>query len=813
MNYHVNRDGQDLGIFHLEELRRRRAAGEFTGREMVWCEGMTDWQTMQLVLLQNKSVTPPPIPPYNPKSDRTPAWIIAGSVVVFIGVISLIGVRVAQVTNNAMAKRTLVPTGRTQNVGAAAAASTPVKVSAKSITADAVTAKEKQFRQRQYLEGYKERGDRNEKLDADCLALIEGWLDNNFRKRDKTNAPIAELADKLAGNPDCKDGIVLTVASVEAPELHEGQRRLERALSAFANSRHKAYPQFYATILLTKYMESNSARRPALDSKAVALFRQALIDGSIRPDDQSDMAELLLHGWASSFFKRNGGAVAAAAKEAGPSFDWLALVLDGEYEINEAWRARGSGYADSVSANGWHEFERHLKIARSDLMSAWKLRPDFPQAPARMMTVALGATDVGEMRLWFDRAVAAQIDYPQAWSSMRWGLRPRWYGDTQSMLDFGVTALKTHRFDTDVPRKFFDSLDDLAEEEKLRPGEYLFNRPNIWPHLQEMYDGYIATNKGTADEIGWRSTYVAVAYLAGKYNVARQQLEQLNWEPRRRNFDRWHRELSLLPEEVAARTDPALKKVDEAETLRRANDTDGALKLFAEMSAVSNADERSKKFIRDRVVTVAQEGSLRSLDFARFMPQEDSMLGWVKECGTFKVLPDGDLEVNANKFGHALFSRANVGWSFEVKGEFHVVKTSSGAFQAGLVFGLPQLDSNDWFAFRIKRNPTEGDVAALSDGWTANEIVQPVKLNAGTNTFTFHMTRWKVTATVNGQEVLHEVKLPTKSVAMPSQLYVGFGAYNDMNDTVIRYHDVQLKRLPRPAADAPKPKVSRRKTT
>jgi hypothetical protein len=253
-----------------------------------------------------------------------------------------------------------------------------------------------------------------------------------------------------------------------------------------------------------------------------------------------------------------------------------------------------------------------------------------------------------------------------------------------------------------------------------------------------------------------------------------------------------------------------LSKVDEAEKLRQENDPEAALKLFAAMSAVTGANERSKIFIRDRVMSLNQEQALRNMGFVHFMPQESALLGWVQERGQFKVLPNGDLEVHSDKYGHALFSRANVGWSFEVTGEFEVVETSSRAFQGGIVFGLPELNSNDWYAFRIKRNETEGDVVSVSDGWTGNQVLQPVKLNDKTNSFTLRMTRGKVTATVNGQQVFDNVKVPTKSVSLPRVMYVGLGAYNDMNDTVIRYHDIQVKRLPRPTTETSKPTAKTR---
>jgi GYF domain 2 len=63
MNYRVRRRGEDLGVFPLEELQRRRESGEFTGGEYVQREGMGDWQALDLVLRQGYRVIPPPIPP------------------------------------------------------------------------------------------------------------------------------------------------------------------------------------------------------------------------------------------------------------------------------------------------------------------------------------------------------------------------------------------------------------------------------------------------------------------------------------------------------------------------------------------------------------------------------------------------------------------------------------------------------------------------------------------------------------------------------------------------------------------------------
>ncbi len=76
---------------------------------------------------------------------------------------------------------------------------------------------------------------------------------------------------------------------------------------------------------------------------------------------------------------------------------------------------------------------------------------------------------------------------------MRWGLRPRWYGSEAALLALGRTAINTGRFDTDVPRKFFDCVADVESEMELPAGRHnIYGRADIWPEFQKMYEGYIA---------------------------------------------------------------------------------------------------------------------------------------------------------------------------------------------------------------------------------------------------------------------------------------------------------------------------------
>src|SRR5208282_2638180 len=101
------------------------------------------------------------------------------------------------------------------------------------------------------------------------------------------------------------------------------------------------------------------------------LLPECFADGSFTPGDQQEIADIFVNGWANNFFSRNANSVCQIVHQAGPSYQWLALTLDGEREINEAWRVRGGGYANTVTKEGWQGFSDYLAKARKDLTQAW----------------------------------------------------------------------------------------------------------------------------------------------------------------------------------------------------------------------------------------------------------------------------------------------------------------------------------------------------------------------------------------------------------------------------------------------------------
>jgi GYF domain 2 len=604
MNYRVRRQGESLGTFSLEELRRRLEAGELTGDEYVQCEGMSDWQPLNLVLQQGYRVAPPPLPSSVTTAGPNQA-VIWG--IVALGII-LFGVFISLVVKNAR-KGVLSVASRTQNINpsrpqAVAVASQPILWTTNTLTQADANRRARQFRIRQWLDGYKQRGEHNAAVDAEAEQFIRVWIARNYGGVGANNTmSLAAESDRLANNPACTDPLVLTVAANESANRADSSNRFERALAAFPESQHKAYPKFNAMVLLASQSGKDSARASALAAPALEQLKKCFADGSFTPDDQQEIGEIFVNGWADGFFSRNAPAVCQIVHEAGPNFHWLALALDGEREIAEAWAARGGGYANTVTDQGWQDFKSHLAMARNNLTEAWNLQRGFPLAPERMIYVELGDSDITEMRVWFDRTLAVQIDYPRAWSDFRWGLRPRWYGSEEALLALGKGAVATRRFDTDVPREFIECVSDVESEMNLPPGRHIFGRSDVWPDLQRVYEEYV--NRAQRQHLlAWRTAYAATAYFAGKFEVARSQLEMLGWNPQPATLAQWRLDATLWPLEIAARTGPLAKEISAAETsYQNANFTE-ALKQYTELNSAAVTDARTGEFIRRRLASL-----------------------------------------------------------------------------------------------------------------------------------------------------------------------------------------------------------------
>jgi len=107
-----------------------------------------------------------------------------------------------------------------------------------------------------------------------------------------------------------------------------------------------------------------------------------------------------------------------------------ARVAYAQFLISYAWHARGSGYADTVSKEGWRLFGERLDAALKVLMEARGIKEKDPCLWLNMLTVALGqGWDAAAYDKLMKEAHAAE---PKFWgydTSRAYSLLPRWHGE------------------------------------------------------------------------------------------------------------------------------------------------------------------------------------------------------------------------------------------------------------------------------------------------------------------------------------------------------------------------------------------------
>jgi hypothetical protein len=106
------------------------------------------------------------------------------------------------------------------------------------------------------------------------------------------------------------------------------------------------------------------------------------------------------------------------------------LVALGDLYINFGWHARGHGYADSVTQQGWKLFDERFRKAQRYLEQAADLRIQDPCTYQELIRVALGLGSLSRdyMEQAYERGVALEPNFVSTYRAKANYLLPRWYG-------------------------------------------------------------------------------------------------------------------------------------------------------------------------------------------------------------------------------------------------------------------------------------------------------------------------------------------------------------------------------------------------
>jgi hypothetical protein len=200
-----------------------------------------------------------------------------------------------------------------------------------------------------------------------------------------------------------------------------------------------------------------------------------------------------------------------------------ALCLKGKAYVAWAWEARGGGWANTVTAQGWKDMAARLDKASVALTRAWDLDPDDADIATEMISVELGrAGDHAVMDTWFKRAMTADPDCYAACTAKLYFLEPKWHGSPDEMLAFGRECATGGTWGVRMPGVLIDAHIALAAYE-AKPDDYWL-APGVWDDVVRVYADRIRLYPDDSDA---RAYYAKFAYKCHQWRVLNEQLAKL----------------------------------------------------------------------------------------------------------------------------------------------------------------------------------------------------------------------------------------------------------------------------------------------
>jgi hypothetical protein len=625
--------------------------------------------------------------------------------------------------------------------------------------------------------------------------FFQGWIK---RKVGDPGAPdnraLFESARPILA-AGCKDPLFLYLAADAQFESSEKTRLARLAGTEAVNSKYCA-----AVKWIIEMWADATHRQPLLpdskvtdsDRRSLEYLRESLVQGDYKPDEFVLLHYRLANNPGNAWLLRMSEPVCQMLEQTSACPRWFADLIRGQCEIKNAWKVRGSGYADSVTEQGWRGFEAHLAKAKEKLESSWTLNPKSPYAATEMITVVMGAGDtpITDCRLWFDRAVAARLDHYPAYDKLLWALRPRWHGSHGAMLKFGETCLDTGRFDTQVPQYYAKAVRDVSEE----LGNWkIYSHPLVYANLRKTFSGGAAGDTSVYKGRSYLTANLMLAHRVGRYEDAGKDLALLKDNPYLDIIPAWLENGELVPGWVKVWNGPQQKQLLELDAARNKQEFSRALELAGQIRTAVQDDAFLARWSQDMYAVLELEQGLASGNWVPVKLGKE-LYGWHAYAGEWKVSADGSLEAAASLNGLMLKSLARTGTDFALRGEVEMVSSTTGEFQAGMVFGNLHPSVNEWYGFRIMKGGDGNEMAVVSRTFASN-LRSHSPLLKKTNQFEVVFSGGEVSASLNEAKLVNSLVLMRDKNRISPRMAVGLGAYSYQNEYVVRYRNLEMKRV------------------
>ena len=663
-------------------------------------------------------------------------------------------------------------------------------------TAQAYTDAELQMARRMILDAYKAHGKRSPGWDDSIQQFFQRIIESlsTGLKPDELEWR-AEIADK-AIQAGCEDPMVWfwhAKTLMHLSKIEQAEPYFRKAREGFVGSDYSVAYVLWSTDRLWEVLDAQDKRDEAnqLLPALIDELAQVFVSGAYKPSER----RILLHDSKSilnrfspqerlDFYER--------LKDVDNVDKWVLNMIAGRAHIRLAWDARSGDWAYKVTEEGWKGFAKHMAKAREHLTKAWQLDPQAPEPANEMITVAMaGYADQGQTeRLWFDRAVAAQLDYLPAYRSLRWAMRPRWGGSRLQIYKFGLECAATKRYDTWVPAGLFWALHDIADD---LDGDWkrVFRKPGVYENLQEMLDGYAAAENGRASQAWVLSMKAVSAWQAGRWHDARESLDAAGVALQEVAFTNMDANMDVVIAETYARTGKGADDIKAAELLIQDEQFDQAAIILKRALSKTVRDSRDYEYLSSRSWEASRMGPFAGGEWVDIMPDEE-LVGWRVVAGTWQRQVDRTVTGTAVKEGLRLSCVMPFSGNIEIEGTVEFVHAPYALSNATIVIGGG--DKQWWRSvvlfFYEKEVFADFEYHQLKSGEPVGGIAAPIEKK---NDFRIQIWQDTITLHINGKCVVSNQTIedwePTDG------LTIGLGGHIWYPEPKLKFAGLRVKKL------------------
>jgi len=207
------------------------------------------------------------------------------------------------------------------------------------------------------------------------------------------------------------------------------------------------------------------------------------------------------------------------------------LTIQGRFNVDYAWDARGTGFANSVTESGARLMTERLARAATALENAWQLDSSNFHAAEAMLQVELGQGQGRDrMELWFNRAMKANPDDYEACMNKLAYLGPNWYGSKEDMLSFGRQCVAEGNWDAGIPYILVQVHLNLARYSDGSPQDvplkdYYEENPGAWDEIRSVY---AEDRKHSPRSVRKELEFARVAAWTNHWDEASQMFREAN---------------------------------------------------------------------------------------------------------------------------------------------------------------------------------------------------------------------------------------------------------------------------------------------